>query len=296
MQSMHIVADTLPIAWQKAVLKCWEIGESFKTEYDKPNDLNSKDVVAMIHVKHPFQEPRIHRAFPGSLDDIEKYRSEILYGCHNYFMDDKENDQRWSYTYNERLFEYKITEAVSYQDSSISTVILKPKEKVINQIDKCVELLKQNGHTRRAQAVTWQAWNDLGVDDPSCLQRLWFRVQDSKLNMVINMRSNDSYRASFMNMHAFTELQKLVADEVGVSVGEYVHISDSFHIYGSCFDDFKGFLNMTSKREPEDLVYDTSDAIPFFVAGCDTLLGEKGMPEDKKQKIRERKTYLESLL
>jgi thymidylate synthase len=174
------------------------------------------------------------------------------------------------------------------------------KDRVINQIDKCVELLKRNGHTRRAQAVTWQAWNDLGISDPACLQRLWFRVQredgKDKLNMTVHMRSNDAYRAAYMNMYAFTELQKLVADQVGVPVGEYIHISDSFHLYGSYFDEFKNFLNMTENREEEDLVYNTSDALPFFVMGCDTLLSEEKMPKDKKQKVRARKAYLESIL
>jgi len=84
MKSIHIVEKTLPMAWEKAVLACWKQGESFPTEYDKPNDPNSRDVVALIHVTEPFSEPRIHRAFPGGLDDLEKYRAEVLYGVHNH--------------------------------------------------------------------------------------------------------------------------------------------------------------------------------------------------------------------
>jgi thymidylate synthase len=292
MQSIHIIAESLPEAWQQAVLKCWEVGDSFPTEHDHDGDPNSKDVVATIHVKHPFQEPRIHRAFPGGLDDLEKYRSEVLFGVHDYFMDDKTNAERWQYTYHERLFEYKVPTEGGRLVSS--------RNKTINQIDKCVDLLKRNGHTRRAQAVTWQAWNDLGIGDPTCLQRLWFRVQredgKDKLNMVIHMRSNDAYKAAYMNMHAFTELQKLIADEVGVPVGEYMHIADSFHIYGSYFDEFQGFLNMTSKRDPEDLVYNTQDMLPFFVEGCDELLKESGLPEDKRILVIKRKEYLKNMI
>jgi len=97
-------------------------------------------------------------------------------------------------------------------------------------------------------------------------------------------------------MYALTELQKFVADEIGVPTGSYTHHADSYHIYGSYFDEFKGFLNMVEKREFEDRTYDTKDALPFFVMGCDTLLAEEKSPEDIKQKVRERKAYLESIL
>jgi len=114
--------------------------------------------------------------------------------------------------------------------------------------------------------------------------------------MTVDFRSNDAYRGAFFNAFALTELQKMVAEQVGVDVGEYIHIASSFHIYGSCFDEFKGFINMTKNRNPEDLVYNTEDALPFFVQACDTLLAEEDMPEGKKEKVRQRKAYLESLL
>jgi len=45
-----------------------------------------------------------------------------------------------------------------------------------------------------------------------------------------------------MNAYAFTELQKIIAEKISenigktVTVGRYVDISDSLHIYGSSFD------------------------------------------------------------
>ena len=160
MKSIHIVEKTLPMAWEKAVLACWEHGESFPTEYDKPNDPNSRDVAAMIHVKEPFSQPRIHRAFPGGLDDLEKYRSEVLYGVHDYFMDDVSNPNRWKYTYYQRLFEYDVPRNVP--DGFSGQIPM--NNLVINQIDKCVEMLKKCGHTRRAQAITWKPWKDLYIE------------------------------------------------------------------------------------------------------------------------------------
>jgi thymidylate synthase len=46
-----------------------------------------------------------------------------------------------------------------------------------------------------------------------------------------------------MNVYAFTDLQRTIADLISlkinqpVAVGRYVDISDSLHIYGSYFDD-----------------------------------------------------------
>jgi len=274
MKSIHIVEDRLPDAWERAVIACWHEGERFPTQYDRPSDPHSRDVTAMIHVRRPFAEPRIHRAFPGGLDDLEKYRAEVLYGVHDHWINPAAG--MWQYTYHQRLFDYRVTE----------------DGPGINQIDKCIQLLKDCGFTRRAQAVTWQVWHDLGIADPACLQRLWFRVQDGRLNMIAHMRSNDAYKAAFMNMYAFTELQAWVARQVGVECGEYCHIADSFHIYGSYFGEFQGFLHLVSTRPPDEKAYSTDFAIPFFIEGCDALLAEPDMPAPCRVRLEERKREL----
>ena len=281
MRSIHIVEDTLPVAWENAVIACWEQGESFPTQYDKPNDPNSRDVTAMIHVRSPFAEPRIHRAFPGGLEDLEKYRAEVLFGVHDHWINPAAG--MWEYTYHERLFDYRVAHIDDSGKSSIEH---------IDQIERCIRLLKECGFTRRAQAVTWQTWNDLGISDPACLQRLWFRVQNGRLNMVIHMRSNDAFKAAFMNMYAFTELQQIIAGRVGVEAGEYIHIADSFHIYGSYFTEFQGFLDNVRNRAWPEKVYTSDFAAPFFIDGCDALLAESDMPEACKEKVRARKKRL----
>ncbi|NLE57368.1 MAG: hypothetical protein GX616_03345 [Planctomycetes bacterium] len=275
MKSIHITEKTLPMAWEKAVIACWQQGERFPTQYDKPEDPNSRDVTAMIHVTEPMSEPRLHRAFPGGLDDLEKYRAEVLLGVHDHWIAPEEG--KWEYTYHERLFEYDPPWASGEK---------------LDQIATCVRLLKDCWYTRRAQAVTWKAWEDLGISDPACLQRMWFRIQNGRLNMNVHMRSNDAYKAAFMNMFAFVELQAQMAREIGVQVGEYIHIADSFHIYGSYFDEFQGFLKTVETRDAEDRVWDTEFAREMFVEGCDVLLAEQDMPEHKKELVRKRRAEL----
>jgi len=106
MKSVHVIEELLPAAWEKAVIACWEQGENFPTEYDHDGDPNSRDVSVLIHVTKPFEEPRIHRAFPGGLDDLEKYRSEVLFGVHDHWVDPAAG--KWEYTYHERIFEYQV--------------------------------------------------------------------------------------------------------------------------------------------------------------------------------------------
>jgi len=74
--------------------------------------------------------------------------------------------------------------------------------------------------------------------------------------MNVHWRSRDAYRAAFMNIFGLTCLQKFMAERIsersGVSVtaGQYTDITDSYHIYGDSFDDFrKRFLTMMEKRD-----------------------------------------------
>ncbi len=275
MKSIHIVEPSLPLAWERAVIAAWEQGESFPTEYDRPGDPNSRDVTAMIHVTSPFAEPRIHRWFPGGLEDLEKYRSEVLYGVHDHWIDPAAG--KWEYTYHQRLFTYDV-----------------PGIGLFDQVAAAVEKLRQVPFTRRAQAVTWQVWNDTNIADPACLQRIWFRISDGRLHMNVHMRSNDAYKAAFMNMYAFTELQAAVASRLGVEAGEYIHIADSFHIYGSGFEEIQGLIRMAQDRTVEDRTYATAFAREIFLDGCDQLLRETDMPPEKRALVQRRREELQA--
>ena len=104
--AIFVRGKNLPEAWENAVLACWQQGISIKTEYDKPEDPPSKDCTMMMVVDDPFAEPRIHRAFPGGLDDLEIYRQEVVDGVHDHWIAPEEG--KWTYTYHKRLFSYEM--------------------------------------------------------------------------------------------------------------------------------------------------------------------------------------------
>lgn len=237
--TLTVTARCLPEAWEKAVLAVWKHGADLKTEYDKPDDPASKDATVMITVENPFNEPRIHKNFPGGPEELESYRQEVCDGIHDHWINPAEG--KWTYTYHERLFAYCPTDDLRHSNSKKP---FRPFDQIAYVVEKCSETF----HSRRAQAITWMPTADPQTDDPPCLQRLWFRImKDAEGTAVLNMnshwRSRDLYKAWYMNVYALTELQRIVsariAEKIGqpVNVGRYVDISDSLHIYGRYFRD-----------------------------------------------------------
>ena len=245
--TLHIEAQNLPEGWEKAVVAVWERGAQIATQYDKPGDPPSRDATVMIAIADPFAEPRIHRAMPGGFYELETYRQEVLYGIHDHWIDPAAG--KWQYTYHERLAAYSVPGL----------------PEPINQLQYVVDTLAAAPHSRRAQAVLWKCWEDAGIDDPACLQRMWFRVYDDALVLACHMRSNDAFKAAFMNMYAFTDLQREIAEQLSqrlgrpIRVGQYNHIVDSFHIYGSYFPEFEGFLKTLQTRSWEERTFRTED-------------------------------------
>lgn len=253
---LKVEGRTLPETWEKAVLTTWREGLDIKTEYDKPEDPPSKDSTMIMVVNEPMTEPRIHRAFPGGLEDLEVYRQEVVSGIHDHWI--KPEEGKWTYTYHQRLaaFPGKSGEA-------------------IDQIGYIIEKLSRTPHTRRAQGITWDPRTDPVTDDPPCLQRIWCRLVKTgdgrySLNMNTHWRSRDAYKASFMNIFALTDLQRMIAAEIAkntgaeVTVGRYVDISDSFHIYGSYFEDFNNFIKRVNQRPFSEKTWSTEFAKSFF--------------------------------
>ncbi len=231
---IFIDAESLPEAWEKSLIQLAERGVVIDTEYGE----RSVDAPAVILVKTPFSEPRVHLKgiVAGSLKGLIDYVDEVVRGVHDHLV------EKLEYTYHERLFSYRL-----------------PGGEIVNQITRVIEKLKRAPYTRRAQAITWQPWRDLISDHPPCLQRLWFRVVDGRLVLHAHMRSNDALKAAFMNMYAFTELQKYVAEHVGVEIGYYMHIADSYHVYERDWKWFYKFVEQIKTGESRKKWITTSD-------------------------------------
>ncbi len=237
---LFIEGRVLPEAWEKAVLAVWDKGMPMRTQYDRRGadgeflDPPSRDATVMVKVSEPYGEPRVHRNFPGGPSELEVYRQEVVEGIHDHWIDP--TDDKWTYTYHERLFDYQVTDDLA--DRSRRKTFAP-----VDQIECIVNSLLDTWYTRRAQAITWMPTADPGTYDPPCLQRIWCRLSVEDSGMVLNLnahwRSRDLYKAWFMNAYALTDLQRLIAESIQerwqrpIRVGRYVDIADSLHIYGS---------------------------------------------------------------
>ncbi len=253
-----VEGEGLAEAWEKSLISLYENGCDIKTEYDKPGDPPSKDSTMTIVVRNPLAEPMIHKDFPGGLEDLQEYVLEVVEGIKDHLVragaDDSENT-KWEYTYHQRLMGYEVP--------GVQTVY--------DQIDLVAEKLAKTPHTRRAQAITWKVWDDNFCYDPPCLQSIWCRLlQDQggkwRLNTNVRFRSNDAYKAAFMNMFALVQLQLEIAARISrisgeeVLLGRYVHSADSYHIYGSYFNEFENrFIKALSTRTFEERCFRYED-------------------------------------
>lgn len=241
---LHAEGNCIAQAWENSLVALYESGCDIKTEYDKPEDPPSKDATMILTIDNPLAEPMIHRDFPGGFEDLQEYVMEVCEGIKDHCVRDQSNpdDTRWEYTYHQRLFGYTV-----------------PTLDPSNQIDHLCDRLAKAPYTRRAQAITWKVWEDNHCYDPACLQSIWCRILPEEgqpvLSMNVRFRSNDAYKAAFMNIFALANLQKMIAEQISermgrlVQVGRYCHIADSFHIYGSNLAEFKArFLGAIEKR------------------------------------------------
>jgi len=232
---LGIFGKTAPETWEKAVQAVWEHGTSIPAQTDGPADPQNRDASLVMVIADPLDEPRIHRNFIGGIDELWVYRQEVVQGVHDHWV----REGGWSYSYHGRLTDWP----ERFGRERLSQIVGHEMDFSVNQLESLVAQLAAAPHTRRAQAITWVPFIDATHHDPPCLQRIWCRIVDSDGDLILQMnthwRSRDILKAAFMNIFALTELQKSLADSISrvlgrpVTVGRYVDIVDSAHIYGS---------------------------------------------------------------
>ena len=241
---LHVEADGIARGWEQSLVELHRKGCRIRTQYDRDGDPESRDCTMILTISDPLGEPMIHKDFPGGPEELEEYVMEVCEGIKDHLVRNPEDatDTRWDYTYHQRLFAYAYAGADPF-----------------DQIESMCRTLAETPYTRRAQAITWKVPEDGECFDPPCLQSIWCRITEEEngrlLNMNVRFRSNDAYKAAFMNIFALTRLQQNMAHRIAelsgqpVGVGRYCHMADSYHIYGSSFREFeKRFLSALEKR------------------------------------------------
>jgi thymidylate synthase len=236
---IYVQEKSLAQAYEGALIRLYNHGIGFKTQYDKPGDPLSLDCTMDITILEPESDPMIHMAFPGGIDDLKEYVLELKgYKDHWVKNMNDPDDTRWEYTYHGRLENYGIWKELK---DGKSTEVGHFK---INQIERIIDKLSKQPFTRQAQMITWMPNLDGDCYDPPCLQSLWYRIIEDEegiqwLNCNIRFRSNDAWGASFMNMFGFIQFNReIIAAGISQRSGKTVKLArmnwhaDSYHIYG----------------------------------------------------------------
>lgn len=111
-----------------------------------------------------------------------------------------------------------------------------------NQLEKCIEQLKENSNTRQAWLTIHDGKekDDYAFDTPCTLSIGFDFNVTGDLNMTVLMRSNDLIYGFCNDQYCFSKLQEHVASELNANIGVYYHFAHDLHIY-------KDKLNMREK-------------------------------------------------
>ena len=116
----------------------------------------------------------------------------------------------------------------------------------LTQYNKGMEAFSDNGTTLNgAYGYRWRNFYekdqlDRNTLDTPCNTHIYFKVRQGKLNMTVCCRSNDMIWGAYgANAVHFSMLQEYMAARIGVEVGVYNQVSDSFHVYTELFNSMK---------------------------------------------------------
>lgn len=102
--------------------------------------------------------------------------------------------------------------------------------KLVGQLPYVVETLREDPDSRRAVLTIWRERPRTTKDYP-CTVLFHFMIRHGKLELVVYMRSNDVWLGLPYDLFNFTQIQRQVADALGVDLGPYRHVVGSLHLY-----------------------------------------------------------------
>ena len=155
-----------------------------------------------------------------------------------------------------------------------------PDGRVIDQIQKLVHGLKTNPSGRRHIV---SAWNPADVDDmalPPCHCLFQFFVADGKLSCQLYQRSADVFLGVPFNIASYALLTMMVAQQVDMEPGEFVHTLGDAHLYSNHLDQAAEQLTRSPGPLPR-MEITRRDSIDAYELEDFTLVGYEAAPSIK---------------
>jgi len=112
-----------------------------------------------------------------------------------------------------------------------------------SQWDYVLNELSSDNDSRRAVIHIRSPYDSMNAKlDVPCTLTLQFFIRNDKLSLAVNMRSSDLILGLALDVPAFTIFQEMMANDLTlklgreIKVGDYIHTSNSLHIYEKHFD------------------------------------------------------------
>ncbi len=118
---------------------------------------------------------------------------------------------------------------------------------VIDQISESIALIKNNPDSRR---ILVNAWNVGELKDMAlmpCHTLFQFYVANGKLSCQLYQRSADLFLGVPFNIASYALLTQMIAQTVGLKLGDFVHTFGDAHIYSNHLEQ----VNLQLTREPK---------------------------------------------
>lgn len=151
----------------------------------------------------------------------------------------------------------------------------------IDQLKDVIESLKTNPDSRR-HIVT--AWNPEDVPSnmalPPCHALFQFYVANGKLSCQLYQRSADIFLGVPFNIASYSLLVHLIANEVGLDVGEFIHTLGDAHIYQNHLAQVEEQLSREMYKLPEIHITEGKGLFDLTVDDI-TLVGYESHPPIK---------------
>lgn len=153
------------------------------------------------------------------------------------------NDVAWLTPYNKRMSEYSNDGKTFWGAYGFRWRMWFEEDQLLVAADR----LKKYENDRRTVVGIWDPSNDLQAGNESkdipCNTHIYLKVRDNALHMTVCCRSNDMIWGAYgANAVHFSILQEYMAAMVGVSVGRYTQVSDSFHAYTEVLKKLDGMV------------------------------------------------------
>ena len=154
-----------------------------------------------------------------------------------------------------------------------------------DQLAVIIKRLRHDPYDRRSVLQMWDPRVDFDIKskDVPCNTVIYFKVREDKLDMTVSCRSNDCIWGTFgANVVHMSILQEYMAYGIGVGIGTYTQVSDSFHAYTDVFNpmyeelesqDAFDFFSQMSLRNP----YDNKAINPFPLINTSIDLWEQDL-------------------